>query len=279
MAAAPGPSAFEKRERADEAIYFRQEERLAMLKRLEKMVEQGKLNKNVLEEVKKATSPDVHHVQSVEVSPGVFKDVPGEVTHKTDYVYAHNPGQAPPPRLSEAERMKTGMHVDLGPSKWNPGGEGSVFSLSQSLAEEAPRQNLPPHEAARLARLQKAAGAVEMPTLFGYKLAPGLTPGRAFFWGGVLAVWGTAALVAASGDDLPVRKQYPGPMCCLHMPLLLLCCSAIGERLAAFFLPWRERYSLTPAERAERAEREHSEFVRKLKDRMIAGAGAAAAKS
>ncbi len=31
------------------------------------------------------------------------------------------------------------------------------------------------------------------------RLAPGLTPGRAFFWGGVLAVWGTAALVAASG--------------------------------------------------------------------------------
>lgn len=34
---------------------------------------QGKLDRSVLEEVKKATSPDVHHVQSVEVSPGVFK--------------------------------------------------------------------------------------------------------------------------------------------------------------------------------------------------------------
>lgn len=34
---------------------------------------QGKLDRSVLEEVKKATSPDVHHVQSMEVSPGVFK--------------------------------------------------------------------------------------------------------------------------------------------------------------------------------------------------------------
>ncbi|KAL4430176.1 hypothetical protein ABPG77_004958 [Micractinium sp. CCAP 211/92] len=273
MAAAPGPSAFEKRERAAEGQWFRQEERLAMIKRLEKMVEQGKLDRSVLEEVKKATSPDVHHVQSVEVSPGVFKDVPGEVARKTDYVYAHTPGQAPPPRLSEAERMRMGLHVDLGPSKWNPGGEteGSVFSLSQSLAEEAPRQNLPPHEAARLARLQKAAGAVEVPSLFGYRLAPGLTPGRAFFWGGVLAVWGTAALVAASGKGCRLNVNPKQQAAVLR--------TAIGERLAAFFLPWRERYSLSPEERAARAEREHSEFVRKLKERMVEGARASAARA
>ncbi len=130
---------------------------------------------------------------------------------------------------------------------------------------------------------------------------------------------------------------------------LLLPCSAIGERLAAFFLPWRERYSLSPVsdrwgrglnaacsracpatgqfppvsrtmlvfiatsphlapsvrgrsggtawaarqamtaspsppwrkqeERAARAEREHSEFVRKLKERMVEGARASAARA
>ena len=31
----------------------------------------------------------------VEVSPGVFKDVPGELKHRTEYVYAHTPGGPP----------------------------------------------------------------------------------------------------------------------------------------------------------------------------------------
>lgn len=43
------------------------------------------------------------------------------------------------------------------------------------------------------------------------RLTPGLTPGRAFFWGGVLAVWGTAALVAASGESSRERRAgLPG---------------------------------------------------------------------
>jgi hypothetical protein len=124
-----------------------------MLKRLEKMVEQGRLDASVLDQVRKATSPDVHHVQSealmssickpanpacrlqpmslqlrwscvldlgmcflsttellrrkqrlfakrgvpagVEVSPGVFKDVPGETKQREDFVYAHAPGTMP----------------------------------------------------------------------------------------------------------------------------------------------------------------------------------------
>ena len=98
--------------------------------------EQGRLDASVLDEVKKATSPDVHHatgkqpsswrqgivvgrastgypwpactqackvtrahlvvvLAGVEVSPGVFKDVPGEVAARTEYVYAHTPGKAP----------------------------------------------------------------------------------------------------------------------------------------------------------------------------------------
>lgn len=127
-----------------------------------------------------------------------------------------------------------------------------------------------------------------------------------------------------------VRDPKPSG-CRLLMPSP--CCrrSAIGERLAAFFLPWRERYSLSPvsgwrrehprrrlcklrldsalpqvavasqlpaprwvlesaasvgltptstrskqAERAERAEGEHSEFVKRLKERMVEGARAGA---
>lgn len=90
----------------------------------------GKLGASALEVVKAATSPDVHHATGavggvgqallaagvhlqpacrlpstaarpvllrrkptgVEVSPGVFKDVPGEVKKREGYVFAHTPG-------------------------------------------------------------------------------------------------------------------------------------------------------------------------------------------
>lgn len=91
--------AFEKRERAAEEVFFRQasrglpwtplpalptlhegcpgglalgsegcapvaqEERLSMLRRLERMVAQGRLDASVLEELRRATTPDPHHAQ------------------------------------------------------------------------------------------------------------------------------------------------------------------------------------------------------------------------
>lgn len=81
---------FEKRERAAEEVYFRQEERLTMLKRLEEVVHQGKLDASVLASVRAATSPDVHHSSSVEVEPGVFRDVPAERRSEAEaYVFSY----------------------------------------------------------------------------------------------------------------------------------------------------------------------------------------------
>ncbi|PSC76660.1 3-hydroxyacyl-dehydrogenase [Micractinium conductrix] len=263
-------SAFEKRERAEEEVWMRQEERLHMLKRLEGLVEKGKLDASVLEEVRKATSPDVHHATGVEVSPGVFKDVPGETVRRAEHVYAHDPTKRAPLAPSEVERMKTGVHVDMGPSKWNPGGgDTSIFSLSQSLAEETPAgKNLPPHEVARLARLQKAAGAVEVPSVFGLKLSAG-TPGRTFFWGGLLAIWGTAALVAASARGLGPTGRGAAPAGGEVSAHELGTLSAMGQRLANVFLPWKERLAARPRSATE----EHSEFVRRLKEGMVASPG------
>ena len=60
--------------------------------------------------------------------------------------------------------------------------EGGGEGLTTSRACSAVRPLRPPHPP-RPARCRLSAG----------------TPGRTFFWGGLLAIWGTAALVAASG--------------------------------------------------------------------------------
>lgn len=48
------------------------------------------------------------------------------------------------------------------------------------------------------------------------RLAPA-TPGRTFFWGSVLAIWGTAALIAASGESLQLGQPVSSCVA-LRMP-------------------------------------------------------------
>ncbi|KAL4860063.1 hypothetical protein ACK3TF_000278 [Chlorella vulgaris] len=256
---ATAPSSFDRRERAAEEVYYRQEERLSILKRLEKLCDRGVLDRSMLEEIRKATSPDVHRASSVEVSPGVFKDVPGELKQREGHVFAHTPV----PKPSEVDRMKTGVHAEMGPSKWAPAGGGSIFSFKDSIPE-APARALPPQEAARLARLQAEA---EVPSVFGYRLSP-RTPGRTFFLGSLLAIWGTAALVAASA-----RTISGGPGAAPEgqaADSAERTYSALGERLAGFFMPWRARVEGRRASSAE-VEAEEGDFARALKQRMVEG--------
>lgn len=255
-------TAFDKRERAEEAIYFRQEERLAMIKRLEGLVEQGKLSPSVLEDVRKATSPDVHHAQGVEVSPGVFQDVPAEVHRRGEYVYAHTPTGVPAPKESEVERLTVPLHTDMGPGRYSPNDQ-SIFALSGALAEPQAARALPAHEAARLARIQAVAG--EVPSVMGVKLAPpGLSPGRYMVWGSMLGVAGAAALVALMGRAFAPEPRAPGQMPASREP------SALGERIASWFMPWRTTVSTRMASRAE-LEAEQGEFVKRIKERMVEG--------
>eukprot|EP00887_Chlorella_sp_A99_P000889 scaffold5.g889.t1 len=167
---ASSQSAFEKRERAAEEVFFMQEERAKMISRLEKLVEQGRLDKATLDRVKAATSPDPHHSIGVEardamrgprggdadqqsrlacggrgatwrmVSPGVYKDVPAEGKKRGEYVYDHKPGGPPVPRISETERLNLVSHVDMG-----PGRHASTCMRRARCAPRAPRAALRCH--------------------------------------------------------------------------------------------------------------------------------------
>ncbi|KAI7839349.1 hypothetical protein COHA_006875 [Chlorella ohadii] len=270
-------TAFDKRERAEE------EERLAMIKRLEKLVEKGKLSPSALEDVRKATSPDVHHAQGkfqgcfqgVEVSPGVFKDVPAELHRREEYVYAHTPTGTPAPKESEIERLTVPLHTDMGPGRragvqYSPGDQ-SIFALSGALAEPQAGRALPAHEAARLARIQAVAG--EVPSVMGVKLAPpGLSPGRYMVWGSILGVAGAAALVAlmvCTRTNLWfttwIRAIY-----IMQGARLRRGRGALGERIANWFMPWRTSVTASRATRAE-LEAEQGEFVKRIKQRMVEG--------
>ncbi|PRW58752.1 putative anion transporter chloroplastic isoform X2 [Chlorella sorokiniana] len=215
-----------------------------MIKRLEKLVEQGKLSPSVLEDVRKATSPDVHHAQGVEVSPGVYKDVPAELHRREEYVFAHTPTGVP------------------GEGRYSPNDQ-SIFALSGALAEPAAGRALPAHEAARLARIQAVAG--EVPSVMGIKLAPpGMSPGRYMVWGSILGVAGAAGLVAVMGRAFAPEPRVPGEAPAAREP------SALGERIASWFMPWRTSVTARRATRAE-LEAEQGEFVKRIKERMVEG--------
>lgn len=236
-----------------------QEERQKMIKRLEKLVEQGKLEQSALDAVKAATGADPHHRIGVEVSPGVFKDVPEVEVRRSEYVYEHKAGTPPVPRISETERMRLVSRVDMGPSKWSPDGDGSVFSVSEGARLAGTPTHMSPHEQVRMAKV--AAAAVETPTLFGFKVVPAMTPGRTFFWGSILAVWGTAALIAASMKSLGVSRAEDGP----HAVGGTM--SPVGQRLAGWFMPWRSSWGSESGRQASEAET--SEFVKRLKESMV----------
>lgn len=56
----------------------------------------------------------------------------------------------------------------------------------------------------RVARAQQAGV-----TLYGYKLFPDLTPGRAFMWGSILAAWTVGSVALASARALDIYSVWP----------------------------------------------------------------------
>ena len=115
----------------------------------------------------------------------------------------HCPEQPPPPpppssslSLSPAalsrslvHDWKLGTQVSFGPGRWVTD-EASVWDVKagKELAQTPSKQATWAEEI----RARKVAKAqYESPVVAGYRLLPQFTPGRAFFWGTILAVWGT----------------------------------------------------------------------------------------
>ena len=80
-------------------------------------------------------------------------------------------------------------------------GDASIFSVDDGKRlAQTPHKPLTFYERVRLEKQAKAS--LETPLVQGYRLLPEFTPGRAMFWGSIIAVWGTAALVMTTALDI-----------------------------------------------------------------------------
>lgn len=83
-------------------------------------------------------------------------------------------------------------------------GDASIFSVDDGKRlAQTPHKPLTFYERIRLEKQQMAA--LETPLVQGYRLLPEFTPGRAMFWGSIIAVWGTAALVMSAAKSLDIK--------------------------------------------------------------------------
>ena len=73
-------------------------------------------------------------------------------------------------------------------------------------------------EAKRQAKIERAA--LESPLVQGYRLLPHFTPGRAFVWGSILAVWGTAGLAMSTARHLDIHTVSSSRSLPTHMSQL-----------------------------------------------------------
>ena len=98
------------------------------------------------------------------------------------------------------------------------------------------------------------------------RLLPKFTPGRAFFWGTVLALWGTGALVAGTARSLDIHsaEEAPGRL----RPLLQPVAAALEARLA----PLRGSLSIgAMAGESLREDAQASPMVRRLRATLFGG--------
>lgn len=85
------------------------------------------------------------------------------------------------------------------------GHDASIFSVAKGKEFAQLPPKLPTnYEVIRQRRISQAA--LESPVVQGLRLLPEFTPGRAFFWGTILAVWGTAALTITTCRHLGIEK-------------------------------------------------------------------------
>ena len=98
------------------------------------------------------------------------------------------------------------------------------------------------------------------------RLLPKFTPGRAFLWGTVLALWGTGAVVATAARQLDIRTAEDAPG--VLRPLF----GGMGAALEAWFAPLRASMSINAvAGETLRTDTQQSELVRRLRTTLFTG--------
>lgn len=193
---------------AVEGAYFRKEQEIALRRQLEKLVGNGQLPQSALLQPQtqmqlaeavssKLTGSSASHVALSDVPVTVLKGRPNG-----EYVYQHVKGRVPVPK--QAMPWSTlGTPVSFGRARWTVG-DASIFSVDDGKRlAQTPHKPLTFYERVRLEKQQMAS--LETPLVKGYRLLPEFTPGRAMFWGSVLAMWGTAAVVMSAAKSLDIK--------------------------------------------------------------------------
>lgn len=185
---------------AVEGAYFRKEQEFALRKQIEKMVGNGQLPQTALQ-----PQNQNQFAETVSNRFPALADVPVTVLKGSpngDYVYQHVKGKVPVPK-QKMPWSTLGTPVSFGRARWNVG-DASIFSVDDGKRlAQTPHKPLTFYERIRLEKQQKAS--LESPLVQGYRLLPEFTPGRAMFWGTVLAMWGTAAIVMSTAKSLDIH--------------------------------------------------------------------------
>mmetsp|Transcript_3473 Transcript_3473/g.10003 ORF Transcript_3473/g.10003 Transcript_3473/m.10003 type:complete len:164 (-) Transcript_3473:492-983(-) len=153
---------------------------------------------------------------------------------------------------------KLGTQVSFGPGRW-ANGEASIWDVkSGKELAQTPSKQATWAEEIRMKKVAKAQ--YESPLVAGYRLLPEFTPGKAFFWGTVLAVWGTGVgsvlfskTYGITKENMPDRtRQLLGPM---------------KEWIEGHLVPLKETWSATSPSATGEAYKVHEtpEVFRKLK--------------
>lgn len=181
------------------------EEQMALLRHVERLVAAGKAPQSMLDKLTNNLTP--HPV------PAAFAQVPTTVnTQPTGYVYnhvQHGPPRPRPPKSAFSPGL--GTPVSFGSARWSAHG-ASVFSVADGkrLAQTPVKETMVPWEQARHSKI--VAAARETPLLYGFRVLPEMTPGRALFWGSMLAVFGTAVTVKLAALQLGIYSAEDAPV-------------------------------------------------------------------
>lgn len=198
-------SGFAARGNAVEGSFFRKEQEFALRKQLERLVAEGQLPQSALQQQQTPLDLVANRGPNASTSHVSVSDVPVSVLKgrsASDYVYQHVKGALPVPKPT-VSWSTLGTPVSFGRARWTVD-DASIFSVDDGKRlAQTPHKPLTFYERIRLEKQQKAA--IETPLVKGIRLLPEFTPGRAMLWGSILAVWGTAALVASTAKSLDIK--------------------------------------------------------------------------
>lgn len=209
------------RARAAEHFFMAREEQNALLRYVERLVADGKAPQSMLDKLTDNLTRTA---------------VPTTVnTQPAAYVYNHVQHGPPRPSPPKSTRPFAGLGtpVSFGSARWSAHG-ASVFSVADGkrLAQTPVKETMVPWEQARHSKI--VAAARETPLLYGFRVLPEMTPGRALFWGSMLAVFGTALTVKVAAVQLGITRAEDAPV------VLRGIVQPVAQSLAARMQPLKE---------------------------------------